>query len=183
MGTGEITQGEGWRDRKKPWSNPRGTLKTVSPRGPGTLWVYQARGPLGPEQRPAPDKFMTSLPFRGLQGSGIEAGGKEGEGSQRGLEKNVLEGLGSLLNGLPLPRKVRAEKRSGFLATTEVADVGPFWWGGQGTGRWVPRREVGGSWWGDEEVINAPQMRGNWVICGPSVSCSVLSDSLRPHGL
>ena len=82
MGTGEITQGEGWRDRKKPWSNPRGTLKTVSPRGPGTPWVYQAHGPLGPEQRPAPDKFMTSLPFRGLQGSGIEAGGKEGEGSQ-----------------------------------------------------------------------------------------------------
>lgn len=76
--------------------------------------MYQARGPLGPEQRPTPDKFTTSLPFRGLQGGRIEAGGKEGEGSQRGLEKNVLEGLGSLLNGLPLPRKVRAEKRSGF---------------------------------------------------------------------
>ena len=42
---------------------------------------------------------------------------------------------------------------------------------------------MGGSWWGDEEVINAPQMRGNWVIYGPSISCSVLSDSLRPHGL
>lgn len=98
---------------KKPWSNPQGTLKTVSPRGPGTPWVFQARGPLGPEHCPAPDKFTTSLPFRGLQGSRIEAGGKEGEGTQRGPEKNVLEGAGSLLNRLSLPRKVRAEKWPG----------------------------------------------------------------------
>ena len=76
--------------------------------------MFQARGPLGSEHCPAPDKFTTSLPCRGLQGSRIEAGGKEGEGSQRGPQKNVLEGAGSLLNGLSLPRKARAEKWPGF---------------------------------------------------------------------
>lgn len=143
---------------KKPWSNPPGTLKTVSPRGPGTPppWVFQARGPLSPEQRPASDKFTISLPFRGLQGSRIEAGGKEGRRSQRGLEKNVLEGAGSLLNGLSLPRKARAEKWPGVWQQQRWL-MRALLVGWARHGQMVAEEGSRGSWWGNEEVIDAPK--------------------------
>ena len=97
-----------------------------------------------------------TLPFRGLQGSRIEAGGKEGRRSQRGLEKNVLEGAGSLLNGLSLPRKARAEKWPGVWQQQRWL-MRALLVGWARHGQMVAEEGSRGSWWGNEEVIDAPK--------------------------
>lgn len=125
MGTGEITQEEGSRERRRnPGPNPE------EPRNLARLrsWGSGALGVSGTMMSPAPEGTGLPLdpcPLGECRGQLVWQEEKKGVGRSR--ERNMLEARSGLPGGLPLSRKWRTKGAIGF-GRTEVAvttDEGP----------------------------------------------------------